>query len=80
MKTFKRIYARMSWVDLALLVPSIIGIAFALSSCSVVEEPRQQVLINSGVYEPAVIEINRPVRLGELVEYQGRNYLVVEIN
>lgn len=32
MKTLKRISARITWIDLALLVPSIVGIAFALSN------------------------------------------------
>lgn len=80
MRKLKRVFKRMSWIDLALLVPAIVGVTFALSSCSVIDEPKQQVLISSGIYESEVIEIDRPVRLGELVEYQGHSYLVVEIN
>jgi hypothetical protein len=59
----------------------IVGILIAvlLSGCSIQDEPKNQVMINSGIYSAEVIEVSKPVRLGDLIGYKGHSYLVVEI-
>jgi hypothetical protein len=76
MKKLIKVVKSLGWIDAILWATPVL---ILLASCSKVEEyPSYKVTINSGTLEPEVVVSDQPLKLGELVEYEGHYYLVVE--
>ena len=74
MKTLKNAIKKLTWIDAILWGQMVVIVLIGLA----LQPKESKVMLNNGIFGPITIQTNESFKIGESVQYNGINYIVVD--